>query len=203
MKSNIMRALGALVSDTAHVSEMTQDPDGFLAKYGVTETSDKLLLYTCCRPLLGELFQRELADWHTLPPQDAVRWPGPDPEIRRFDPEQGTAGETVEIVIEGEAILETATARLVQQDVAAGVAPHVVELAVEKVWGTFRSTKLRCSADLSGAPAGSYAVQVINGDLDAVLQALEPPLVLECTSDECPGLPPLVAKTPFEVQAAG
>ena len=201
MSANLMRVIGELVSDPNSVNEMHDHPEDFMEKYNLTE-EEKVLLCTCCQPLLGDLFKNELMK-HV--PVAHARWPRPRPRIHEVAPSSAKVGTIPEILIMGEGILHNAVAKLVKRDekgaeiatieltnVTCTKGPYIKEF---KKLG-FKQKRLRTQGDLKKAEPGIYDVEVHNSADYQISDTLKEMYGWDTKSS---GLQGLIKKAAFEI----
>ncbi len=194
MNGRMLKIVADILTNNKKLKAFEADPEHFMESYDLTD-EERVLLYTCCRPLIAEALRREVEAWEVVAKEGSrfakAAWPGPDPGIKQVAPLSAKSGSKITLVIEGEALLRGAQVRLVKGN---------KELKVGKVSGSggFRSTILRASVSLQGAPKGKYEVQVINGENILYREARDPWPNKE-HSPRNAGLPPLVYAQPFVV----
>lgn len=196
MDGRILKIVADIITEPKSLKKLEQDPEAFMDSYGLTQ-DEKVLLFTCCRPLIAEAIRREVDAWYVKGPGgNAPMWPGPDPGITSFAPTSAKKGGKVTIEVSGEAILKNAELRLVQKDAKKPFLPAIGPITAR---GTFRKTVLSAEVSLKGAPAGEYEVQVINGENVLYVEPRDPWPTKQHDARNA-GLPPLVAAQPFVVK---
>lgn len=189
MDGRILRIVADIITDGSKLKKFEKDPEKFMDGYGLT-ADEKVLLFTCCRPLIAEAIRRELDHWEVLGPQgQSAMWPGPDPGITSFTPAKAKRNTKVHLTVSGEAILRNAELRLVEKGAADPFLPKVSNVTAK---GTFRKTILEADVSFKGAPPGEYEVQVINGE-DVLYVEKRDPWPSTQHDPRNRGIPPLVA----------
>ena len=199
MSANLMKVIGILVSDQDGINELYSNPEDFSEKHNLTE-AEQVLLYSCCKPLLGSFFQSALMNY-----EPAVRWPGPHPKIAGLIPQNSDTGSKVLIKILGEGFLPKAGARLVKYGKDGSVTESITlknltgsdkVLLKEFKKQTFDQKMLIFAADLSEAKPGHYDVILENTSDPRLAEELKSLFSNYPFSD---GLPPLTKAKAFEI----
>ncbi|MFO0729179.1 MAG: hypothetical protein U1E65_35700 [Myxococcota bacterium] len=194
MNGRVLRIVADILTSNAKLKAFQEDPEAAMKKAGLTE-DERVLLYTCCRPLIAEAIRREIDAWETTAKEGSkftkAAWPGPDPGIKQVSPLSAKSGSNITLVIEGEGILRNAEVRIVKGKQS---------LKVGKVTGSggFRDTILRVPVSLKGAAKGKYEIQVINGE-NVLYSEPRDPWPSKAHDSRNAGLPPLVFNQSFTV----
>lgn len=153
--TQLLRLVAALTHDAETQQAFVVDPHSLMDAHGLDEPA-QAALFSMDPDVIGAAITRELHGHEVTPP--TIKWPGPHPEVRSFEPAKASAGGVVALQVRGEGFLRSAALTLVAKD-----GGRTVPGAVVSVGGGFREATLSAEVDLDGVPAGNYVVTVNNG----------------------------------------
>ena len=153
--TQLLRLVAALTHDADTQVRFVSDPHALMDEAGLSEPL-QAALFSMDPEVIGAAITAELKQHEVTPP--TIKWPGPHPEVRSFQPSKAGAGAPVDLAVRGEGFLRSASLTLVSKD-----GGRTVPAAVTSVGGGFREATLHARVDLSDVPAGNYVVTVNNG----------------------------------------
>ncbi len=153
--TQLLRLVAALTHDADAQHAFVADPYALMERYGL-DAPAQAALFSMDADIIGEAITAELKAHEVTPP--SIKWPGPHPEVRSFEPARAPGGGTVALAVRGEGFLRSARLTLVAKDGARSVVGSVVS-----VGGGFREAVLHAEVDLGDVPPGNYVVTVNNG----------------------------------------
>lgn len=152
-----------LMRDPNKQGSFVESPDKVMDSYGLNE-HQRATFYSMNAPLIADLIRDEFKANSPIESGAPVQadWPAPDPQVRSFEPRAGERGSLISLTIRGEALLPTASVRLIPR-AADSPGAQPVGGTVNGASGTFREAQLTATFDLSKASPGEYRVEVANG----------------------------------------
>jgi hypothetical protein len=168
----LLKLMSDLVHDGKTQRAFVDDPHHVMDSYGLSQEDENILM-DMNMETIGAAIARQLGSHSFSYP--TIRWPGPHPEVRSFEPSRASRGETVHLHVRGEGFQRSAKLELRHRASDAFFSGREV-----RVSGGYREAVLDADLTISpDAPAGDYLVVVTNHD----------------------GAVPLTGFFPFEVKA--
>lgn len=160
-KGLLLYMVADLMRDPNKQGAFIESPNQIMDSYGLND-HQRATFYSMNAPRIADLIRDEFAANSALENGMAVQpdWPAPDPQVRSFEPRTAARGTLLSLTIRGEALLPSASVRLVPRSQEAATP---VGGTVKGATGTFRETELSATFNLSSASPGEYRVEVANG----------------------------------------
>lgn len=151
----LLKLMADLVHDGETQRSFVDNPHSLIDTYGLS-SDDENVLMGMNMGTIGDAIARQLSQHHFSYP--TIRWPGPHPEVRVFEPSSAPRGQSLHLHVRGEGFQRGAKLFLKHRETEVTIpAEHVA------VSGGYREAILDADLTLAtDAPVGEYAVVVTN-----------------------------------------
>lgn len=151
----LLKLMADLVHDGKTQRSFIDDPHSLIDTYGLS-TEEENVLMAMNMDNIGETIARQLAG-HTFS-YPTIRWPGPHPEVRVFEPAAATRGESIHLHVRGEGFQRGATLALKHRETETLIPAENVHVS-----GGYREALLDADVTIGAdMPTGEYTVVVTN-----------------------------------------
>jgi hypothetical protein len=151
----LLKLMSDLVHDGKVQRAFVDDPHSLMDMYGLSVEEQNVLMRMDMGPI-GEAIAKQLSA-HTFS-YPTIRWPGPHPEVRVFEPTSAVRGQQLQLHVRGEGFQRQAKLTLKHLCSSARI-----DARSTRVSGGYREAVLDAELMISpDAPVGEYVVIVTN-----------------------------------------